>query len=85
MLALAGSKDLQVPPAEDLALIGQALKAGGNTNVTTTELPNLNHLFQTCVTGSPSEYAKISETMAPIALSTVSDWVAARYKHRQSA
>ena len=78
VLALDGSKDLQVPPAEDLALIGQALKSGGNKNVTIKELPDLNHLFQTCVTGSPSEYAKISETMAPIALTTISDWVASQ-------
>lgn len=78
VLALAGSKDLQVPPAENLALIGQALKAGGNANVTVKELPGLNHLFQTCGTGSPSEYAKITETTAPIALTTVSDWIAAQ-------
>ncbi len=78
VLALDGSKDLQVPPAEDLALIGQALKAGGNSNVTVRELPNLNHLFQTCTTGSPSEYAKIPETMAPIALTTIGDWIVAQ-------
>lgn len=75
MLALDGSKDVQVPPAEDLALIGQALLLGGNTDVTIRELPNLNHLFQTSVTGSPSEYAKITETMAPSALAIVGDWV----------
>jgi pimeloyl-ACP methyl ester carboxylesterase len=75
VLALDGSKDVQVPPAEDLALIGQALKSGGNTNVTVKELPNLNHLFQTCDTGSPSEYAKIPETMAPSALAIIGDWV----------
>ena len=78
VLALDGSKDVQVPPAEDLALIGQALKAGGNTNVTIKELPNLNHLFQTSKTGSPAEYATISETMAPSALAIIGDWVAAQ-------
>ena len=76
VLALDGSKDVQVPPAEDLALIGQALKTGGNTAVTIQELPNLNHLFQTCRTGSPLEYATITETMAPSALAIISDWVA---------
>lgn len=59
-----------------LAAIAGALKDGGNTNVTTKELPNLNHLFQTSVTGSPSEYATIPETMAPSALKIISDWVA---------
>ena len=76
VLALNGSKDLQVPPAEDLAAIASALKAGGNTNVTIKELPSLNHLFQTCRTGSPSEYATITETMAPSALAIIGDWVA---------
>ena len=75
VLALDGSKDVQVPPAEDLAAIGSALSAGGNVNITIRELPNLNHLFQTCTTGSPSEYAKIPETMAPVALTTIGDWV----------
>lgn len=78
VLALDGSKDVQVPPAEDLAAIGSALSTGGNVNITIRELPNLNHLFQTCTTGSPSEYAKIPETMAPIALTTIGDWVAAQ-------
>ena len=76
MLALDGSKDVQVPPAEDLTRIGQALLAGGNTDVTIKELPNLNHLFQTCRTGSPSEYATITETMAPSALAIIGNWVA---------
>lgn len=78
VLALDGSKDVQVPPAEDLAAIGSALKSGGNGNVTIKEFPNLNHLFQTCTTGSPLEYAKISETMAPVALTTISDWISAQ-------
>ena len=78
VLALDGSKDVQVPPAEDLAAIGSALSAGGNVNITIHELPNLNHLFQTCTTGSPLEYAKIPETMAPVLLTTVGDWITAQ-------
>jgi pimeloyl-ACP methyl ester carboxylesterase len=77
VLALNGSKDLQVPPKEDLAAIGAALKAGGNTDYTLTELPNLNHLFQNCTTGSPTEYGDIEETIAPVALKTMGDWIAA--------
>lgn len=78
VLALDGSLDLQVPPSENLAAIGAALKAGGNADVTTTELPGLNHLFQTAKTGSPSEYGRIEETLAPALLATVGDWIAAR-------
>ena len=80
VLALDGSLDLQVPPAENLAAIGAALKAGGNADVTTTELPGLNHLFQTAKTGSPSEYGTIEETVAPALLKTVGDWVGAHGK-----
>ncbi len=77
VLAVDGSLDLQVPPAENLAAIGAALKAGGNRDVTTTELPGLNHLFQTAKTGSPSEYGVIEETLAPALLKVVGDWVGA--------
>jgi pimeloyl-ACP methyl ester carboxylesterase len=75
VLALNGEKDLQVPPKENLAEIAKALKSGGNERVTVKELPGLNHLFQTCKTGAPAEYALIEETMAPSALTIIGDWV----------
>ena len=68
VLAMNGEKDLQVPPKENLSRIERALKEGGNRDVTIVELPGLNHLFQTCTTGAPSEYATIEETFAPRAL-----------------
>jgi pimeloyl-ACP methyl ester carboxylesterase len=73
VLALNGERDLQVPSKENLPAIAAALK--GNADVTTRELPGLNHLFQTCKSGSPSEYATIDETFAPAALDLVTDWV----------
>jgi len=75
VLALNGEKDLQVPPKENLAEIEKALKQGGNIRVTTKELPGLNHLFQTCKTGSVSEYAQIEETIAQSALKVIGDWI----------
>ena len=78
VLALNGEKDLQVPPKENLEEIAKAIKSGGNTRVTTQLLPGLNHLFQTCKTGAVSEYAQIEETMAPLALKVIGDWVVAR-------
>ncbi len=78
VLAINGSKDLQVPPSQNLGEIEKALKAGGNKDVTATELPGLNHLFQHTQTGSPSEYANIEETFAPEALDVVTAWIAAR-------
>ncbi|MBK6285155.1 MAG: alpha/beta hydrolase [Draconibacterium sp.] len=75
VLALNGSKDLQVPPAENLAVIEKALKEGGNKNFKTMELKNLNHLFQTCETGAVAEYAQIEETISPGVLEILSDWI----------
>ena len=75
VLALNGSKDLQVPPKENLAAIEKALKEGGNLNYKTMELENLNHLFQTCETGAVSEYAQIEETISPTVLEILRDWI----------
>lgn len=75
VLAINGEKDLQVPPEENLRAIEDALKAGGNKNYTVKEMPGLNHLFQTAQTGSPTEYAKIEETISPAALEFIGDWV----------
>ena len=79
-LALNGEKDVQVPFKQNLPAIEAALKAGGNTDVTVRSFANLNHLFQTSTTGLPGEYAKIEETMAPVVLETIADWILARAK-----
>ncbi len=76
MLALGGSLDLQVEPKENLAAIKAALKA--DKDVTVTELPGLNHLFQDARTGALSEYGTIEETVSPTALKTIGDWIVAR-------
>lgn len=78
VLALNGAKDVQVEPHLNLPAIEAALKAGGNKDFTITELPNLNHLFQTCKTGATSEYNAIEETIAPVALETIGTWILKR-------
>ncbi|HEY2357135.1 MAG TPA: alpha/beta fold hydrolase [Phenylobacterium sp.] len=80
ILALNGSKDMQVPAEMDLAAIREATKA--NRDVTLVELPNLNHLFQTAKTGAVGEYADIEETVAPVALDTMSVWIVKHTKAR---
>ncbi len=80
VLAVNGEKDLQVPSKENLVAIKNALTKGGNKNVKTIEFSNLNHLFQNCKTGSPSEYATIEETFAPTALSEITDWIKIQVK-----
>jgi pimeloyl-ACP methyl ester carboxylesterase len=73
ILALNGSKDMQVSPDQNLPAIREATK--GNPDVTILELPGLNHLFQTAKTGAMGEYADIEETIAPIALDAMSAWI----------
>jgi pimeloyl-ACP methyl ester carboxylesterase len=80
VLALNGEKDLQVPPKENLAEIGKALTAAGNSDVTLKELPGLNHLFQTAETGAVSEYGKIEETISPAVLQLIGDWILERVR-----
>jgi pimeloyl-ACP methyl ester carboxylesterase len=75
VLALIGEKDLQVPPKENAALIEGALKKGGNKNYSVVLMPGLNHLFQTAKTGLPGEYGTIDETISPVALNAISDWI----------
>jgi pimeloyl-ACP methyl ester carboxylesterase len=77
VLALNGTRDLQVPATEDLGAIQAALAASGNTDVKTVAVPGLNHLFQTATTGLPTEYGQIEETMAPAVLQQIGDWILA--------
>jgi pimeloyl-ACP methyl ester carboxylesterase len=73
VLALIGSKDVQVPPAANLPLLKTAL--AHNPHAMVEELPGLNHLFQPATTGLPAEYAQIEETMAPAALEGIARWL----------
>ena len=75
VLALNGEMDLQVAAAENLGAIEAALVEAGNEDFQTEVLPGLNHLFQNCVTGLPSEYAEIRETFDERTLERIGDWV----------
>ena len=75
VLALNGSHDRQVPPEQNLPALAAALAAGGNRDYEITELPGLNHLFQTSKTGALSEYSQIEEAFSPQALDVMTDWI----------
>ena len=75
VLAINGEKDLQVPPKENLSEIKAALDAGRNTNVEIHELENLNHLFQTCESGTIDEYGTIEETFNEEAMDLIVGWI----------
>lgn len=78
VLAVNGSNDLQVLPEQNLHAIARALDEAGNEDYEVIELDGLNHLLQTSETGAISEYGRIEETMAPVALETIGDWIVAR-------
>jgi len=75
VLAIIGEKDTQVNAAENLAAAKRILTAAGNKNVEVMALPGLNHLLQTANTGQVDEYADIQETMSPMAMKIISDWI----------
>jgi fermentation-respiration switch protein FrsA (DUF1100 family) len=75
VLAIIGSKDLQVSAKANLTAIEQALSKGKNKHFITKELSGLNHLFQECQTGSPNEYGNIEQTISPSALTTICEWI----------
>jgi hypothetical protein len=75
VLAVNGSKDLQVLASQNLSAIKAAMSA--NRDLTIVELPGLNHLLQTATTGAAGEYADITETVAPSALKVIGDWIVA--------
>lgn len=76
VLALLGSMDTQVSPAQNLPALRQALSQ--HRDATIRELPGLNHLLQTAGTGAMGEYYDIEETIAPLALNAITNWLAPR-------
>nr|WP_319570393.1 alpha/beta fold hydrolase [uncultured Draconibacterium sp.] len=74
-LFLNGKKDLQVDSEDNLSAIKKVFQDNVNKNVKFIEYPNLNHLFQECNTGSPTEYSTIEETISPIVLEEIKTWI----------
>lgn len=71
VLALGGEKDLQVPAEVNL----NRIKALVKSPVTIRKYPDLNHLFQHCITGHISEYSSIEETISPEVLNDIATWI----------
>ena len=71
VLALNGTKDRQVNSEENLNALMDRL--AGQKEIKAIE--GLNHMFQHCNTGDPSEYKDIEETFAPEALEIITTWL----------
>ncbi|MEQ1902694.1 MAG: alpha/beta fold hydrolase [Pirellulaceae bacterium] len=78
VLALFGEKDLQVSAELNIPPMKAALEQAKNADFEIVIMKGVNHLFQTCKTGLPAEYAGISETLAPEVISKICDWLALR-------
>jgi pimeloyl-ACP methyl ester carboxylesterase len=76
VLALNGSRDMQVSAKLNLPAIAAALAEGGNSDFTLVELPGLNHLFQYCTKCTVAEYGELDQTFSPTALLIMGDWLA---------
>lgn len=75
ILALDGSRDVQVDPVRSLQHIKDISAAAGNTKVTVMELDGLNHLFQHCQTCAVDESVWLNETISPLVLQQIGAWL----------
>lgn len=75
VLILSGEKDLQVPPGKNVGLLKKALEESGNKSVEVVIFPGLNHNFQRCQSGLPTEAQAIEETLAQEAMNGIAAWL----------
>jgi len=75
VLAINGENDTQVPAEKNLTTIRRALEKGKNFRSETKVYPGLNHLFQESVTGQADEYAKSEQTISPVVLTDITNWI----------
>ena len=73
VMAVNGTKDFQVDCQENLGNIRKRLPESPKNLIKSYE--GLNHLFQNCTTGYPTEYATIKEDIAEQVLSDISNWI----------
>lgn len=69
VLAINGGKDTQVY-ADNLTVIKETVP-----QAKTMLIPGLNHLMQTAVTGEPTEYGEIRETISPEVLDAIAQFI----------
>jgi len=76
VLALYAEKDLSVPARLNRPALQAALEASGNRNFRVEELPDLNLFFQTADVGIFREANWTEETISPVVLKRIADWLA---------
>jgi pimeloyl-ACP methyl ester carboxylesterase len=78
IMALIGTKDLQVPYKINLRAIRRALAAGKNPDFVVEAIIGHNHLFQEAMTGHPSEYGVIEQTISHRVLEKITHFIKKR-------
>ena len=73
VFALNGDRDCQVISSQNLTAIERLLPKSTQNQI--KEYPGLNHLFQHCTTGLPTEYGEIEETISPEVLKDIAKWI----------
>lgn len=72
-LVINGDKDCQVLSSLNLEAIRARLPHNDRTVI--KEYPSLNHLFQHCSSGLPTEYNTIEQTISPEVLTDLAAWI----------
>jgi hypothetical protein len=75
VLAVYGTKDVQVPALENLAAARALVDRVGRSDWVIREIGDMNHAFQRCTTGMPDEYARIDHVMADEVVRDVAAWI----------
>lgn len=73
VFALNGDRDCQVLSSLNLEAIRSLLPVTKRNMI--KEYPALNHLFQHCTIGLPTEYGQIEETISPEVLEDMAKWI----------
>jgi len=77
VLFLIGEQDLQVHPINNLEGYLRMQNVHSTPLSKAVMLPGLNHLFQLCNTCGIEEYGLLEETIAPIVLEEIKDFLKA--------
>jgi pimeloyl-ACP methyl ester carboxylesterase len=72
VLAINGSKDVQVPCGPNLDIVKQTVKSD---SLETRCIPGLNHLFQECKECTVAEYFTLEQTLSPVAIGLMAAWL----------
>lgn len=73
VFVINGEKDLQVIASTNVDALKNNLPKNKKSQVKI--YPGLNHLFQECTTGLPTEYINIEQTISPIVLEDIASWL----------